>query len=142
MVCYESVASMNLEKANGVLTAANNLLILFITSILSVFIPLGFTVAKNITEISLILMAIVFFAPIVIIPLFIFYFGKYREYRYKFKVNTTKSIIQELKNQNKLCNHTRTTLAQNISYITEFQVDEISKIINKIKDSGHLKCIQ
>jgi len=90
----EAVYNLNKDKALGVLSASGNFIIFTIVTIISVFIPLAFTLAEKSPELMILFNNLIIVSPIVIIPVFGFFFFKYREYRDLYRKALTKSIVQ------------------------------------------------
>jgi hypothetical protein len=78
----------------GVLNASGNLIIFTVITIISVFIPLAFTLSKDSPELMSIFGYLMVFSPLVLFPIFSFFMLKYREYKDEYRVALTKSIVK------------------------------------------------
>jgi len=130
----EAIYNLNRDKALGVLTAADNLLVFFMVSFISVFIPLAFTVTDTSHETIAILMNFVLCIPVVIIPISIFFAIRYREYEDQYKIALIKSIVQKISTQlsNKTQAITYDEICHEIVNKTEFTYDETMTLLIKL----------
>jgi len=90
----EAVYNLNRDKALGALSASGNLIIFTVVTIISVFIPLAFTLSQNYSDLKIIFGYLMVFSPIVLFPIFAFFLLKYREYKNEYRIALIKSIVK------------------------------------------------
>jgi len=79
----EALFIFSKDKAVGVLTAANQLIVFSIVSVITVFIPLTYTMTNKTKElVDMFSILIILSAPMLLL-LLLFYIIKYREYKQK-----------------------------------------------------------
>lgn len=90
----EAIFLLNRDKALGVMNASSNLVIFTIVTIISVFIPLAFTLSENSPELMNLFGFLMVFSPVILFPIFAFFLLKYREYRDEYRIALLKSIVK------------------------------------------------
>ncbi|MCZ7402360.1 MAG: hypothetical protein O8C61_09070 [Candidatus Methanoperedens sp.] len=130
----EAVYNLNRDKALGVLSAAGNLIIFTVVTIISVFIPLAFTLSQNYPDLMILFGYLMVFSPIVLFPIFAFFLLKYREYKNEYRIALIKSIV---KNYFRLAGANPNppdseTICKEIVRITGNNTDEVMEMLIKI----------
>lgn len=130
----EAVYNLNRDKALVVLTASGNLIIFTIVTVITVFIPLAFTLSKNSPELMALFTDLITVSPIVIIPVFGFFFFKYREYKDLYIKSAIKSIVQNY--FQKLPNNSQTPdydlICKEVVRITDIEYDKAMNLLFEI----------
>ena len=131
---YEAVYSLYKDKAINVLKAANNFFIFLIITTLSVFVPLAYTQSDISHDFLSIIEEYGFVLSWFFVPVFIFMFAKYREYKYKYSVSLIKSIVDEnfIDSDNDKEKVSYEEVCKYIENITLFEYKYIMNILIKI----------
>lgn len=81
------------DRALDVRKVVDNFFIYFFITIMSIFVPITYTITDNFKDTKTIFIYFIIIIPIVFIPIYIFMIGKYREYKYKYATYLIKSIV-------------------------------------------------
>lgn len=130
----EAIYSLNKDKALGVLTTAGNLIIFTTITVISVFIPLAFTLAKDSPELMMLFKNLVNFSPLIFIPMLGYFLFKYREYKNLYRIALTKSIVQNYFQTSVRSGQTPDyeTVCKEVVRITDFEYDEAMNLLLEI----------
>ena len=123
---------LNKDKAVGVLTAANGLIVFLLITLITVFIPLAYSVSSKTADIIAMFSIFVIIAAPILVVLLIFYIVKYQEYKQKCNFILVKSLRNKILSRHPRTHRRLIDIAREIEEITDIPLDDIRIILVRI----------